>query len=63
MPHLASDRLCTGCLACVDSCKHQAIDIIKKNWVTHVSICPDRCVNCGRCEKVCPIVSPVKKTM
>lgn len=61
MPHLASDRLCTGCLACVDSCKHQAIDIIKKNWVTHVSICPDRCVNCGRCEKVCPIVSPVKK--
>ena len=30
MPHLASDRLCTGCLACVDSCKHQAIDIIKK---------------------------------
>lgn len=61
MPRLASDRLCTGCLACVDTCKHQAIDIIKKNGVTHISICSDKCVNCNLCEKVCPIVSPVKK--
>lgn len=61
MPRLASDRLCTGCLACVDTCKHQAIDIIKKNGLTHISICSDKCVNCNLCEKVCPIVSPVKK--
>lgn len=63
MPRLASDRLCTGCLVCVDTCKHQAIGIIKKNGLTHVSICSDKCVNCNLCEKACPIVSPVKKTM
>ena len=61
MPRLASDRLCTGCLVCVDTCKHQAIGIIKKNGLTHVSICSDKCVNCNLCEKACPIVSPVKK--
>lgn len=33
MPRLASDRLCTGCLVCVDTCKHQAIGIINKEWV------------------------------
>lgn len=59
MPHLASEKQCTGCLACIDACKHQAIFKILKNEHPYVKIDTDKCISCGLCEKTCPIVSPI----
>lgn len=59
MPHLASNKNCTGCLACMDACKHHAILKVLKNEHPYVKIDADKCIDCGLCEKTCPIVSPI----
>lgn len=61
MPNLAKDKLCTGCLACKDACPKSAIKIVLRNGLTHIAVDSNVCVDCKLCEKVCPIVSPVRK--
>ena len=61
MPRLAEYKDCTGCLSCHDTCKHNAIQIIEKNGMTYVNVDSKNCVECGLCEKTCPIVTPVRK--
>ena len=61
MPSLANDKLCTGCLSCKDFCPKSAIKIVLKNGLTHIAVDSNVCVDCKLCEKVCPIVSPVRK--
>ena len=61
MPKLASKKYCTGCLACLDACKHNAISQVLKNGLPFVEIDPDKCTDCGLCEKACPIMTPVRK--
>ena len=61
MPKLATDKTCTGCLACKDACKHGAVSIIQKNNMPFPQVDIDKCVNCRLCEKACPIVSPISK--
>lgn len=60
MPHLASGKNCTGCLACMDACKHHAIFKILKDEHPYVKVDADKCIDCGLCEKTCPIVSSVE---
>lgn len=58
MPTLANYKECTGCLACVDSCKHRALTSIlneEGHLVPQINI--HKCVDCRLCEKACPIVS------
>lgn len=61
MPQLASKKFCTGCLACYDSCKHNAIQLITQNGLKYVSINAINCIDCKLCEKACPIITPIQK--
>lgn len=47
---------CTGCGACVQRCHKQCISwTIKEFGFRYPQIDKDTCINCGLCEKVCPI--------
>lgn len=48
---------CCGCNACGDICPTRAIDFHTDNegfWYPKVNL--DKCINCGLCEKTCPII-------
>lgn len=58
MPQLAKYKECTGCMACVDSCNHNALNV-SLNEEGHIVplIDKNKCVNCGLCEKSCPVMA------
>ena len=57
-PKLASDKFCTGCMACVDSCNHSAIkSYLGKDGHLYVCVDEKSCVGCLSCEKTCPVVN------
>lgn len=63
MPKLAKYKDCTGCMACVDSCHHQALQcsLNKEGHIVPV-FDENTCINCGACEKTCPVVSKLEYT-
>ena len=63
MPKLAKYKDCTGCMACVDSCHHQALQcsLNKEGHIVPV-VDENTCINCGACEKTCPVVSKLEYT-
>lgn len=47
---------CTGCMACVNWCAHHAISIVQdEEGFDRPHIDESLCVDCGLCQKVCPI--------
>lgn len=60
-PTFADNYSCTGCMACVDVCPKSALSD-KWNKEGHLSVACDtsKCILCHQCEKVCPVVSPLK---
>ena len=55
---LCDKNKCTGCLACYNVCKAGAISVYKdKEGFIHPHIEEEKCLNCGLCEKSCPILA------
>lgn len=56
------NRLCTGCEACRNICPHNAIEMIAdQEGFLYPVIDQETCVNCGLCEKTCPVLHTVYK--
>lgn len=50
---------CAGCMACVESCSSNAIEIIDSMKAYNAVISESLCINCGLCHKICPNNNPV----
>ena len=52
---ICEKKYCTGCAACINICKHDAITMEEKNQGFSFPIVNERkCISCGLCSKVCP---------
>ena len=52
---------CVGCMACIASCKKNAITLQDNMVSLNALIDIEKCVSCGVCEKVCQINNPIEK--
>jgi ferredoxin len=51
---------CTGCFACANVCKHNAIQIVEnKRGFLYPSVDDRQCLNCGLCKKACQVNNPM----
>lgn len=49
---------CTGCLACVDACGSECIQVVPDaNGFRYPKIEKDKCIGCKKCETVCPLLN------
>lgn len=46
---------CTGCGACVNICKKDAIHMQMENGFLYPIINRETCISCGRCREICPV--------
>lgn len=61
MPTLADNFKCTGCLACIGACTKGALtSCYNEEGHLFYKIDATLCVECGLCEKTCPVVSGFK---
>jgi len=57
LPELADHGHCTGCAACANGCPQDAISMARdQEGFAYPVIDPKRCIHCGRCTAVCPVL-------
>ena len=57
IPELPKNDKCTGCGACLCACEYAALSFIEdEQGFQNPCIDSDKCIQCGRCEQICPIV-------
>lgn len=58
-PVLADRTCCTGCAACRNICPRDAISMERdREGFAYPAVAPEKCIHCGRCTAVCPILTP-----
>lgn len=58
MISIQNKKDCCGCNACGDACAHNAISFqIDSEGFWYPEVDAEKCVDCGLCDKVCPIVN------
>ncbi len=58
MIQLSDKKDCCGCSACVQRCPKQCIRMVEDyEGFLYPQIDTSRCIDCGLCEKVCPIIN------
>lgn len=64
MPNLAQQNKCTGCTACASACPKGCIVMIAdEDGFGYPKVDDAGCINCGLCEKSCPVVSSLARNM
>lgn len=54
---------CTGCESCMSACALHCIEMVQnKQGFNYPYIDMEKCVQCGSCEKVCPVLNPVRSS-
>lgn len=62
MIEICDNKLCTGCMACVNVCTHNAISMQPDDeGFLRPEISQDLCRDCGLCSKICPVNLKVLK--
>lgn len=57
---ICSPDKCNGCLACLNSCMHQAIELYSDSLHFDIPVINnEKCVNCGACSKSCQVLNPL----
>lgn len=57
MIQITDKSLCCGCAACVQKCPKQCITLHEDHeGFLYPKVDTDTCINCGLCEKVCPVL-------
>lgn len=58
MVTIAEKHLCCGCEACVQACPKHCISFdADKEGFRYPIVSQEQCINCGLCEKVCPVIN------
>lgn len=58
---ICDKNLCTGCQACKMICPHDCISMkIQENGFLYPVIDYEKCVLCGKCQRVCPVANRYK---
>ena len=63
MDKIVERKLCTGCTACANICPKKAIKMgIDEEGFKYPVIDQNKCVNCGLCQKTCPVLGKSNNT-
>lgn len=58
MIQITDKEKCCGCAACVQKCPKRCIDLVKDfEGFPYPKVNKDLCIDCGLCEKVCPVIN------
>lgn len=61
MKEICKENKCTGCSACYNICRHGAIRMLADDYGhIHPRIDKDKCIDCGLCQKICPVNRPLQ---
>ena len=58
MINISDKKMCCGCSACLSACSQNAIKFKKDEFgFNYPEVDESKCINCGMCELVCPIIN------